>query len=460
MRKILLFIAVPFVFLSALSAQTERESTNKIVLEYMSTEEQPHIIYAKGYGPMKSAILTTSTGEMFEIDYPAWIYYVRYANIASGRYLIVKENNGNILEIKAKNDIGPNDLMEEWWRIVEKTSKEEFCSYVNSKNIHKTIPLINEFLIGVSKDLDDEQKMQILIKWLKSHSCIYDATILCTSCIKTLPLQSEIIVSFLENSMIKHLVLDISMGDTLEAICYHETGFDVDSMINIRVMATIEGASRNLQFYCSTAKIYPCCNYPILVEKTQSLNNIDIAFNGVLETEFCLTAIGPATAIVNLGELSNGTYNLNLFNGDRKCTGELIVTSDSYEVNFAEDGTFLFTNTPLNKTPEHTIWGMIGYHELGTLPLVQSFLAELMDLGAEKKSYNPGYYQEFRIDKNGDIITPDMHGYWFAQSFIFNYSGNIADVEQLVKQYARDHGAEMSIRVYSDTGDSILSWMY
>jgi len=235
----------------------------------------------------------------------------------------------------------------------------------------------------------------------------------------------------------------------------------IDSEINLRMVETFDVSPRTLQFHCSTTKTYPCCNYPIYAVNRQTSNIIDISFEGVIETDICATALGPATAIIDLGTLSNGTYRLNLQNGKYKRTGEIIVSSDSYKVNFSSNSAFCFTNTPLNKIPEHTIWGLIGWHEQRTSSLVQSFLTALLDLGAKKKPYLPGHYTEFVIDNNGDITYPGaLWGYWFDQLFIFHYSGNITDVEQLIKQYAQDHGEDISITLNTDKGERFLSWMY
>lgn len=240
-----------------------------------------------------------------------------------------------------------------------------------------------------------------------------------------------------------------------------EVDVNVDSDINIRMVEIYDQSPRTVQFHCTTTKIYPCCNYPIYAAYQQSSNVIDISFKGVIESEFCLTALGPATAVIDLGALSNGTYRLNMHNGDIKHSGELIVSSDNYEIN-TNNSHFHFTNTLLNKIPENTIWGTISYHQQGTSSLVQSFIAALMDLGAKKNSYHPGDYREFEIDKNGDIVQPGKDsGYYFAQSFVFYYPGNIADVEQLVKKYAFDYGTNyLYISVYTDKGDQLLSWMY
>jgi hypothetical protein len=84
---------------------------------------------------------------------------------------------------------------------------------------------------------------------------------------------------------------------------------NVDSEINIRMVEIFDKSPRTFQFQCFTEKIYPCVNYPIIVVSQQSSNNIDISFKGVIETDFCFTALGPASAYIYLGTLNNGMYN-------------------------------------------------------------------------------------------------------------------------------------------------------
>jgi hypothetical protein len=103
------------------------------------------------------------------------------------------------------------------------TNSEKLCLYLNSGNIDKTIPIINEFLAGLPNSnsfSEDEQNLQDLAKWLKSNSCVIDATVLCVSCIETLPEQSEVSFSFQEGEITKEVILDISMSKPLKAgIC-------------------------------------------------------------------------------------------------------------------------------------------------------------------------------------------------------------------------------------------------
>ena len=103
------------------------------------------------------------------------------------------------------------------------TDNEKLCLYLNSGNIDRTIPIINRFLAGLpnsNRISEDEQNLQALVKWLKSCSCVINASILCVSCIETLPEQSEISFSFQEGEITKLVTLDISMSKPLKAgIC-------------------------------------------------------------------------------------------------------------------------------------------------------------------------------------------------------------------------------------------------
>jgi hypothetical protein len=218
MKKIIFLTLALFAFHSALPMQITCEQADDIVLDRMSRETQVFTIFAKN-GVQTEMTIATAAGETIELDYACWVYYISYTE--AGRYLIVDERSGNLLEINTKSNAEPDDL-EEWRTTIGIVNDDEFCLYFNSQNSGKSLLVINAFLRGLSNDLNDEQKLQALTVWLKSHPCIVDATIFFISCILTLPTQSEIIISFEKNGKMEHLVLDISMSDPLKASGYHD----------------------------------------------------------------------------------------------------------------------------------------------------------------------------------------------------------------------------------------------
>jgi len=129
MRRILLLIAAPFVFLSVTTAQVTQEQADEIVLQRISQNTQvyyQYILFAKESIQTKMSV-TTAAGEEIELDYPCWVYYVSYyidcsvdmdcVHIDLGRYLIINENNGNLLEVKPRSYTAPSDLAE--WRVAK-----------------------------------------------------------------------------------------------------------------------------------------------------------------------------------------------------------------------------------------------------------------------------------------------------------------------------------------------------
>ena len=87
---------------------------------------------------------------------------------------------------------------------------EDFCSYVSVENIDKSVPIVKNFLAGISNDLSDEKKMQELATWLKSCPCIIDATVAYKCNFgPNGKWESEIVFSYDENGTTKYLMLEI-----------------------------------------------------------------------------------------------------------------------------------------------------------------------------------------------------------------------------------------------------------
>ena len=246
-----------------------------------------------------------------------------------------------------------------------------------------------------------------------------------------------------------------------------ETHKNIDSDFNIRMM---ESSLRTLRLYFSTTMVYPHTGYSIDVSWQQSSNVIDISFEGIIDNGSGFAVVVPITAVIDLGTLSNGRYNLNFYNGTVIQSGMLIVSSDSYETNFRHNPNFHFINASLNKVPENTIWLAISYNEE---KILSSFLEVLTSLGATKITCHPGYYSinvtypylhysVFKVEKNGSITYSPKEvtntivdwGGRFMRSFVFQYSGDNASIEQLIKQYKE----QMEITVYTDKGERFTSW--
>jgi len=154
MKKILLLITLPFVFILTLTAQITIEQADEIVIIYMKDEIKPHNIFAKEEVQIDGFTVVTSTGEELELDYSCFVYYVKYNKETNGKYLAVKANNGNILEVNTKKDGGPDDL--DSWRDLE-CEKGLFYYYRDEKFFIDSLLLNDWLIIGFKKQTEVEK---------------------------------------------------------------------------------------------------------------------------------------------------------------------------------------------------------------------------------------------------------------------------------------------------------------
>ncbi len=115
MKKFILSIAISFLFLASLTAQITHEQADAIVLEQMNGESRAYTLYTLD-GVQTEMVINTSDGEIVELDYPCWVYFVNFTNEISAKFWIVKENSGSLLEINVREDDAPDNLTE--WREV------------------------------------------------------------------------------------------------------------------------------------------------------------------------------------------------------------------------------------------------------------------------------------------------------------------------------------------------------
>ena len=97
---------------TTLPAQITRDDADSLVKAYLQSE---NVVYNRLYvnlnAPNEAGIvITTSQQEVVKASYACWTYYLNENERSQCRYLFVKEDNGNLLEVIASNDLGQSDL--------------------------------------------------------------------------------------------------------------------------------------------------------------------------------------------------------------------------------------------------------------------------------------------------------------------------------------------------------------
>jgi hypothetical protein len=120
MKKIILSTFVLLTWGTSLFAQITREQADTIVIKHIHKKvSPPSILYVYNYAPSANEIvIATYNEEVIKIKHACWAYYLNEnpenSTPCQHRYLFVKENNGNLLEIITSNDLIPNDLTVQW----------------------------------------------------------------------------------------------------------------------------------------------------------------------------------------------------------------------------------------------------------------------------------------------------------------------------------------------------------
>ncbi|QED36981.1 hypothetical protein FK178_04315 [Antarcticibacterium arcticum] len=106
----------------------------------------------------------------------------------------------------------------------------------------------------------------------------------------------------------------------------------VDSVILISAIET--SAPKEIILNCRTKKEYQCYNYKIVTSKRTGQKSVEINFESIKGERLCATALGPATAMINLGEFAIGEYSLSLNVMESQNEGRLIITPTEIKFEF------------------------------------------------------------------------------------------------------------------------------
>jgi hypothetical protein len=120
--KVLLLLSVLTVLTVSLQAQITKPEADSIVIAHLDSEQLlQYTLYFNINSPSENDIeIMTTQNESVKIKYVCYAYFLKETeNVTEPsrcRYLFVKQDNGNLLEIITNNDLGPEDF-ELWKRL-------------------------------------------------------------------------------------------------------------------------------------------------------------------------------------------------------------------------------------------------------------------------------------------------------------------------------------------------------
>lgn len=214
---------------------------------------------------------------------------------------------------------------------------------------------------------------------------------------------------------------------------------------------------RLLFFVFETTNNYECLNYPIRYENSTSAGNIDVRLIDIEKTDYCLTAAGPATAEVNLGNYQTGSYPVKITVGNVETSGELHVTNAQYILHLSNPQKITMASDTLNRVPDSFIWGFAAWNDSTDFLIVETFVDSLENSGAAPISIMQGEYGYFKIDQENEIEPLEVSNWSHSINFYYKFDESEAVLKDLVYHYYLSYYPKMFAYIRTSDGGIISS---
>lgn len=150
-------------------------------------------------------------------------------------------------------------------------------------------------------------------------------------------------------------------------------------------------------------------------------------------------ALGPASAYIYVGNLSNGTYNLEIDVAGNVNQTTLSVIDALYAVDTAGFNNLSFNFDTLYRIPSGTLWGYVGYQNTAYTDIAEAFRDSLNAIGATSIGLTPGEYGYFTISESGTFNQPISENYEYYREFFKFYDGSEYDLNEIVEYYTLNY---------------------
>lgn len=103
------------------------------------------------------------------------------------------------------------------------------------------------------------------------------------------------------------------------------------------VLVSVAKHDGQVDLVLTTKDSYSCSNYTIRYRLKQRKGKMTLLLKDAVAPDVCLTAIGPASSSISLGDLENGTHPIRFTLNGQETTGVLSVSDGSVSLEL-EDG--------------------------------------------------------------------------------------------------------------------------
>ncbi|MCF8366968.1 MAG: hypothetical protein K9H16_14360 [Bacteroidales bacterium] len=157
---------------------------------------------------------------------------------------------------------------------------------------------------------------------------------------------------------------------------------------------------------------------------------------------------GAASCSIDLGELANGQYEVQITVSQTTSTGTLSISDSLVTIDFPSTQDLTINHDTLNRIPFGTVWGYVGYNNTSNQGLASGFISGLNALGAEPSELAPGYYGYFSISDSMEMIQPIDENFTYFKEYLRDYQGEAAALNEHINYYNTEYYNKVDVIVY------------
>ena len=235
----------------------------------------------------------------------------------------------------------------------------------------------------------------------------------------------------------------------------------INSAINLTSYVNLDPVAPTFELRCLTDSLYDCTNYQIEFLLDTNADTFDLIFTEIDRPGVCLPGNGRAFAIINLGDLANGTYQLPITVNNVVASSDLVVTDSTFEVIGGDSTWTKFLRPVLRRIPANTIWGQVGYNLIAAFDSAKTFFDSLVSISAVAETLSTGSYGYFYFDGTGKpdsiLEISSSIGTTYRIPYVYTYTGDTATLHSLITAYA-NQGNVVEVNVITSEGYEFRSW--
>jgi hypothetical protein len=247
---------------------------------------------------------------------------------------------------------------------------------------------------------------------------------------------------------------DLNQADYLEYINGNSITSDVD-FFPVELFEKYNTTDTpKLKLYFLTKNAFTCINYGIAISKFLEDDKLVLRFDSITKSDLCFTAVGPATAYVDLPENIN---SLVLINGNSIDGYTLDITKEFVIINPVRKSFSYLKNTKTFRYPENTFVYECDMNK-SEINIYNNFLKILNDslsvtvFNFDGEGYKP--YGENSSHNDRQSLTKYFH---YESELEFKKAGELLRDFVIGKNINKSTSAYISLRSWNN--QEYLSWM-